>query len=56
MSDLVEVGEELQEEKSETVGREDTVEIEEALVDMVVRRWRRKVKRGKWQGGAFCMR
>ena len=36
-SDLVEVGEELQEERSEIVGREDTVEIEEALVDMIVR-------------------
>ena len=35
--DLVEVGEELQEERNEIVGREDTVEIEEALVDMIVR-------------------
>ena len=34
--DLVEEGEGLQEERSETEGREDTVEIKEALVDMVV--------------------
>ena len=37
VSDLVEVGEELREERSEIVGREDTVEIEEALVDIIVR-------------------
>ena len=36
-SDWVEVGEELREERSEIVGREDTVEIEEALVDMIVK-------------------
>ena len=34
--DLVEEGEGLWEEGSETKGREDTVEIEEALMDMVV--------------------
>ena len=56
-SDLVEVGEELREERSEIVGREDTVEIEEALVDMIVRgRWWSRVKRGKRQDGVFCMR
>ena len=36
-SDLVEVGEELREERSEIIGREDTVEIKEALVDMIAR-------------------
>ena len=36
-SNLVEVGEELREERSEIIGREDTVEIEEALVDMIVK-------------------
>ena len=35
VSDRVEVGEELREERSEIVGREDTVEIEEALLDMI---------------------
>ena len=35
-SDLVEVGEKQLEERSEIVGREDTVEIEEAWVDMIV--------------------
>ena len=35
-SDLVEVGEEQPEERSEIVGREDIVEIEEAWVDMIV--------------------
>ena len=34
-SDLVEVGEELREEGSESTGREDTVEIEETLIDIV---------------------
>ena len=53
-SDLVEVGEELREERSEIVGREDTVEIKEALVDMIVRRWWMKVKRRKRRGGVFC--
>ena len=54
--DLVEVGEELQEERSEIVGREDTVEIKEALVDIMVREWRWRVRRGKRQGEVFCMR
>ena len=54
-SDWVEVGEELREERSEIVGREDTVEIKKALIDIMVRRWWREVKRGKWWGGVFCM-
>ena len=56
-SDLVEVGEELREERSEIIGREDTVEIEEALADMIVKGWWwSEVKRGKWWDGVFCMR
>ena len=39
VSDCVEVGEELPEERSESVGREDTVEIEETLIDMIVMIW-----------------
>ena len=54
VSDLVEVGKELQEERSEIIGREDTVEIKEALVDMVERRWGGKVKRRKRQDEVFC--
>ena len=55
-SDLVEVGEELREERNETEGREDTVEIEEALVGMIMKgRWWSKVRKGKRRGGVFCM-
>ena len=37
-SNLVEAGEEQPEERSEIIGREDPVEIEEALMDIVVMR------------------